>query len=143
MQSKSKAPWVLRVIIVFYAVGVVAVTITLFTNRVATGKQLALVHGLPTLAGVPAILLTIAMGVLVIVGLSSMRPWGYWSTMAYMGFLLLVPPLTMGGGRVSVAANIVWPLFVVIYLFVKRRLFGVGVSAERPVDTSPDGQKVV
>jgi len=131
MQGKQKAPWGLKAIIVFYAVGLVAVTITLFTNRVATGSQLALVHGLPALAGVPAILLTISMGMLVVLGLNSMRPWGYWFILAYMGFLLVVPPLTMGGGRVSLFANVAWPVFVVIYLFVKRRLFGVGVSAER------------
>lgn len=136
MENKSKAPWGLKAIIVFYAVGVVAVTITLFTNRVATGSQLALVHGLPGLAGVPAILLTISMGLLVVVGLSSMRPWGYWSTLAYTGFLLVVPPLTIGGDRVSLFANVVWPVFVLIYLFIKRRLFGVGVSAERQPSAS-------
>ena len=131
MQDKPNAPWGLKAIIGFYIVGVVAVTITLFTNRAATGQQLAAVHGLPALAGAPAILLTIAMGIAVVLGLNSMRPWGWWLTMAYMAFLLIVPPVTLGSSRVSIFANILWPLLMVIYLIVKRRLFGVGGSAER------------
>jgi hypothetical protein len=131
MQDKPNAPWGLKAIIVFYIVGVVAVTITLFTNRAATGQQLAAVHGLPALAATPAILLTIAMGIAVVLGLNSMRPWGWWLTMAYMAFLLILPPLTLGSSRVSVFANILWPLLMVIYMIVKRRLFGVGVSGER------------
>jgi hypothetical protein len=136
MQDKPNAPWGLKAIIAFYIVGVVAVTITLFTNRAATGQQLAAVHGLPALAGAPAILLTIAMGIAVVLGLNSMRPWGWSLTMAYMAFLLIVPPLTLGSSRVSIFANILWPLLMVIYLIVKRRLFGVGGSAERLTSAS-------
>lgn len=136
MQDKPNAPWGLKAIIAFYIVGVVAVTITLFTNRAATGQQLAAVHGLPALAGAPAILLTIAMGIAVVLGLNSMRPWGWWLTMAYMAFLLIVPPVTLGSSRVSIFANILWPLLMVIYLIVKRRLFGVGGSAERLTSAS-------
>jgi hypothetical protein len=136
LQSKPNAPWGLKAIIVFYIAGVVAATITLFTNRAATGQQLAAVHGLPSLAGAPAILLTIAIGIAVVLGLNSMRPWGWWLTMAYMSFLLVVPPLTLGSSRVSLFANILWPLLMVIYLFVKRRSFGVGGSAERLTSAS-------
>jgi hypothetical protein len=136
MQDKPNAPWGLKAIIVFYIVGVVAVTITLFTNRAATGQQLAAVHGLPALAGAPAILLTIAMGIAVVLGLNSMRPWGWWLTIAYMAFLLILPPLTLGSSRVSIFANILWPLLMVIYLVVKRRLFGVGGSGERLTSAS-------
>lgn len=136
MRNGSGAPWGLRAIIVFYVVGVCATAIALFTNRVATGEQLALVHGLPASTGAPAILLTMAAGALVVVGLNSMRPWGYWFTVSYMGFLLLVPPLALGGDRVSLFANVAWPIFVIAYLSTKRRLFGLGATAERLANTS-------
>jgi hypothetical protein len=136
MHTVWKAPWGLKAIVAFYALGVVAVATALFTNRAATGEQLALVHGLPILAGVPAILLTIVMGVLVIAGLRFMRPWGYWLTITYMGFLLVVPPLTVGVGRLSTFTNVAWPLFVVVYLLVKRHAFGVGLPSQRLTSAS-------
>ena len=136
MDKRQKAPFGLKVISVFYLVGIGAVSIALFTNRQAVGQQLASVHGLPALAGVPAILLTILMCVLVVVGVNSMRPWGYWLTMAYMGFLLVFPPLTLGMAHIALFANVMWPLFMVVYLFVKRRSFGIGKPVERPTSAS-------
>lgn len=126
MSARGSASWGLKAISVFYLVGIFAVTIALFTNRAAVGRQLAAVHGLPALAGVPVILLTIAMGALVVAGINSMRPWGYWTILAYMWFLLLIPPFTLGADRISVFANIAWPLLMTIVLFAERRSFGIG-----------------
>lgn len=131
MRETRSTAWGLKAISVFYIVGVVAVVISLFTNRATVGKQLALVHGLPSLPAVLAFALTILMGVLVVAGINSMRAWGYWLTTAYMAYLLLFPPLAMGGDRVSLFANVFWPATVLIYLFIKRRSFGVGLPAER------------
>jgi hypothetical protein len=97
------------------------------SRRQAFGlKQLASVHGLPWLPTVPAILLTALLGALVVVALNSARQWGFWLVVGYMAFLLLFPPCVLGPGRVSPFANVVWPVVVVVYLFVKRRDFGVG-----------------
>ena len=131
MDEYRATPFGLKAISVFYIVGIVAASIALFANRQAVGQQLASVHGLPALTGAPAILLTIFMGVVVVAGLNSMQPWGYWSTMAYMGFLLVFPPLALGAGHISPFANVVWPLFMGVYLFIKRRNFGVGQHVER------------
>ena len=111
MNTTGSSSWVLKAISVFYLIGIFAVTISLFTNSAPVGKQLAAVHGIPALAGVPAILLTIVMGVLVVLGINSMRAWGWWLTMAYMAFLLVFPLLALGKDSISPFANVVWPLF--------------------------------
>ncbi len=136
MSERDSADWGLKAISVFNAVGTVAVTIALFTNRVAVGDQLAAVHGFPALAGAPAILLTIVAGILVVVGIYSMRAWGWWLTMAYMAFLIVFPPLALGKDRISLFANVLWPLFMVAYLYLKRGAFGVGHSVERLTNAS-------
>lgn len=115
----------LDAIAAFYAFGVVAVAIAMFTNRSVVGEQLAMVHGLPGLAGVPIFLLTILMGVLVVAGLHSLKPWGYWLIMVYMGYLLVVPASIFGKGT-PLFANFFWPGFMLIYMFIKRSDFGVG-----------------
>jgi phosphatidylserine synthase len=140
VQSQMKRPWGLRAIAGFYVFGVVVVAVTLLTNRAATGEQLAAVHGLPVSAGTPAILLTLALGVLVALGLDSMRTWGYWLTLAYMGFLMVVPALTLGSQHVSVFANFVWPMLVILYLLRKRSWFGVGASRASTAPVQSDGQ---
>lgn len=138
MSKRDSAGWGLKAISVFYLVGIVAVTITLLANRATVGEQLAAVHGLPALAGAPAMLLTIVMGVLVVVGINSMRAWGYWLTMAYMAFLLVFPPLALGKDGISLFANVLWPLFMVVYLYVKRSAFGVGRSRVSGPDADRD-----
>ncbi len=140
MQSQMKRPWGLRAIAGFYVFGVVAIAAALLTNRAAIGEQLATVHGLPLSAGTPAILLTLAMGVLVALGLDSMRRWGYWLTLAYMGFLLVVPALTVGSRHISVFANFVWPVLVILYLFRKRSWFDIGASRASNTPVQPDGE---
>ncbi|MCX8007938.1 MAG: hypothetical protein N3B11_07525 [Coriobacteriia bacterium] len=135
MEGKPAAPRLLRAIIGFYILGVAAGAVALVTNRAATGEQLARVHGVPWLAGAPAILLTLVMGGLTIAGLGSMKPWGYRLTMAYMAYLLVAPPLVVGGSRLSVFANVMWPLFMLGYLYLTRRSFGIG-STEQSASAS-------
>ena len=136
MRDSGASEWGLNAIAVFYIVGIVAAVIALFGNRAAVGEQLASVHGLPVSAGLAAFPLTIAMGILVAVGINSRRPWGYWVTTAYMAFLLVLPPLTIGKDHISLFANVFWPAFVVIFLFIKRRRFGVGFGKASPVEST-------
>ena len=123
--------WGLTAIAVFYLVGVIAAVVTLFSNRAATGAQLAAVHGMPWLPPVPAIALTVLMGALVVAGINSARPWGFWLVIGYMVFLLVVPPYVLGASHVSLFANVFWPLLMVVYLTFERRDFGVGRSAQQ------------
>lgn len=89
--DRGSADWGPKATCAFYVVGIAAVTVALFTNRAEVGRQFAADHGLPALAGAPAILLTIAMGVPVVADISSMRLWGWWLVMTHMAFLLHHP----------------------------------------------------
>ena len=134
MKGSRHQAFGLKAMIVFYLVGTVAVLFTLLSNdRHATGAQLASVHGMPWLPAVAAILLTALLGTLVVVAMNSARPWGFWVVMGYMAFLLVYPPWVLGPSRVSLFANVAWPLFVVAYLAIKRGDFGVGHTT-RPAE---------
>jgi hypothetical protein len=123
----------------FYALGVAAVTLMLFTDRAEVGAQLAAVHGLTALAGVPIMLLTIAAGIIVVIAFCEPRPWAFWTVIGYMAYLLVVPPLVLGPSRISVFANVVWPLCMLAYLLWRHGIFGVGGTRERPASTRSRG----
>jgi hypothetical protein len=106
----------------FYALGVVALLVAMFFNREQVGIQIAKVHGLPALAGFPIMVLTCIVGILVAIGLYNMTRWGYWLTLAYMAYLLLVPTILLGRDA-SLFANLTWPLTVVVYLVLRRRQY--------------------
>ena len=109
----------------FYGLGVVALIVAMFFNREQVGIQIANVHGLPDLAGLPIVVLTCIVGIMVAIGLYNITRWGYWLTLAYMAYLLLVPTFLVGRDA-SVFANLTWPLTVLVYLVLKRKqYFGV------------------
>ena len=140
--NREHVPVGFLLIAAFYALGVVAVTFTLFTNRDEVGARLAAVHGLTVLAGLPIMLLTIAAGATVVVAFCRPRPWALWLVVAYMVYLLVIPRLVLGPNGISLFANIVWPLFMLAYLLWRHRFFGVGATSERPTSASsrtPDG----
>jgi hypothetical protein len=105
-----------------YGLGVIALIVAMFFNREQVGIQIANVHGLPALAGFPIMVLTCIVGILVAIGLYNMTRWGYWLTLAYMAYLLLVPTILLGGDA-SLFANLTWPLTVVVYLVLRRRQY--------------------
>jgi hypothetical protein len=105
-----------------YGLGVIALIVAMFFNREQVGIQIANVHGLPALAGFPIMVLTCIVGILVAIGLYNMTRWGYWLTLAYMAYLLLVPTILLGRDA-SLFANLTWPLTVVVYLVLRRRQY--------------------
>lgn len=108
-----------------YGLGVIVLIVAMFLNREQVGIQIANVHGLPALAGFPILVLTCIVGILVAIGLHNMTRWGYWLTLAYMAYLLVVPSV-LPGTDVSLFANLTWPLTVLVYLVLKRKkYFGV------------------
>ena len=130
MEPQRRRMLGLLVISSFYALGVVALIVAMFLNREQVGIQIANVHGLPALAGFPIMILTCIVGILVAYGLYSMTRWGYWLTLAYMAYLLVVPTILLGRDA-SLFANLTWPLTVVVYLVLRRRqYFGVQQSAQ-------------
>ena len=134
--NREHPPVGFLLIAAFYALGVAAVTLTLFTNRTEVGDRLAAVHGVTALAGLPIMLLTIAAGALVVVAFCRPRPWAFWLVVGYMVYVLIVPPLVLGPNAVSVFANVVWPLCMLAYLLRRHRFFGVGGTSERPTSAS-------
>jgi hypothetical protein len=134
--NRERTPAGFLLIAAFYALGVTAVTFTLFTNRDEVGARLAAVHGLAVLSGLPIMLLTIAAGATVMVAFFRPRPWAFWLVVGYMVYLLIIPLLVLGPNGISVFANVVWPLFMLAYLLWRRRFFGVGGTSERPTSTS-------
>lgn len=109
----------------FYGLGVVALIVAMFLNREQVSIQIANVHGLPDLAGFPIMVLACIVGTLVAIGLYNMTRWGYWLTLAYMAYLLVVPYVLLGTDA-SLFANLTWPLTVLVYLVLKRKqYFGV------------------
>ena len=140
--NREHPPVGFLLIAAFYALGVAAVTLTLFTNRTEVGDRLAAVHGVTALAGLPIMLLTIAAGALVVVAFCRPRPWAFWLVVGYMVYLLIVRSLILGPHSDSVFANVVWPLCMLTYLLWRHRLFGVGGTSERPTSASsrtPEG----
>lgn len=127
MHENSRGGGILLGIAVFYAIGVVAVTIAAVTNTRAVGAQLAAVHGVPALAGLPACAISIGAGLLVIFGLVTLKRAAYWAIVGYMLYLLVVVPALVGKDA-SVFANVVWPLVMLVVLYVKRKDFGIGVT---------------
>ena len=134
--NRERTPVGFLLIAAFYALGVAAVALTLFTNRDEVGARLAAVHGLTGLPGLPIMLLTIAAGAMVVVAFSRPRPWAFWCVVGYMVYLLVIPPLVLGPSGISVFANVVWPLFMLAYLLWRHRCFGVGGTSERPTSTA-------
>jgi hypothetical protein len=113
----------------FYCLGVAALIVAMFLNREEVGVQIANVHGVPALAGLPVLGLTCTLGALVAIGLYRMTSWGYWLTLVYVGYLLVVPPLVVGKDA-SLFGNLTWPLSVAVYLMLRRReYFGIHQSA--------------
>jgi hypothetical protein len=129
MEPQKRHMLGLLIISGFYGLGVLALIVALFLNRDQVGIQVANVHGVPALAGFPIIILTCIVGTLVGIGLFNMTPWGYWLTMAYMVYLLVVPAILVGRDA-SLFANLTWPLTVTVYLLLRRRqYFGMRQSA--------------
>ena len=114
-----------------YCLGVGVLIVVMLLNSKEVGVQIANVHGVSALAGFPIVILTCIMGTLIAIGLYEMTSWGYWLTLIYVCYLLIVPPLLVG--RVpSLIGNITWPLTVAIYLvFRRKQYFGIQQNAQQ------------
>jgi hypothetical protein len=105
-----------------YCLGVAALIAAMFFNPEQVGGQIADVHGVPALAGFPILILACIVGALVAIGLYKMTSWGYWLTLIYVCYLLVVPPILVGKVP-SLIGNITWPLAVAVYLVLRRKQY--------------------
>jgi hypothetical protein len=122
MESRKRPLLGIVLISGFYCLGVVILIVAMFFNREEVGVQIANVHGVPALAGFPILILTCIVGALVAIGLYNMTSWGYWLTLIYACYLLIVPPILVGKD-VSLFGNIIWPLVVAVYLVLRRKQY--------------------
>jgi len=122
MESRKRPLLGLVLISGSYCLGVAALIVAMLLNRGEVGVQIANVHGVPALAGLPILILTCIVGALVAIGLYKMTSWGYWLTLSYVCYLLVVPPLLVGKDA-SLFANLTWPLTVAIYLILRRKQY--------------------
>ena len=128
MEPRRRPMLGLALISGFYCLGVAALLAAMFLNREEVGVQIANVHGVPALAGFPILILTCVVSALAAIGLYNMTSWGYWLTVVYAGYLLVVPPILVGRDA-SLFGNVTWPLTVVVYLVIRReRYFGIRQS---------------
>ena len=121
MESRKRPLLGLVLISGFYCLGVAALIVAMFFHREEVGVQIANVHGVPALAGFPILILTCIVGTLVAIGLYNMTSWGYWLTLIYVCYLLVVPPILVGKVP-SLIGNLTWPLTVAIYLVLRACL---------------------
>jgi hypothetical protein len=122
MESRKRPLLGLVLISGSYCLGAVALIVAMFFNREQVGVQIANVHGVPTLAGFPILILTCMVGALVAIGLYKMTSWGYWLSLIYVCYLLVVPPILVGKVP-SLIGNITWPFTVAVYLVLKRKQY--------------------
>jgi len=122
MQSRKRPFLGVVLISGSYCVGVLTLIVAMILNHEQAGVQIATVHGVPALAGFPILILTCMVGALVAIGLYKMTSWGYWLTLIYVCYLLVVPPILVGKVP-SLIGNITWPLTVAVYLVLRRKQY--------------------
>ena len=123
-KSRTEMPLCLLLIVVFYTLGAVVLLISLFANPIQTSSVIAEVHGLPLSTGNWILPLIAVLGLLIAYGLFTLSQWGYMLTMLYLAYFGIISgsllrthddPIYLG--------NLLWSIFVIIYLVLVRKRF--------------------
>lgn len=121
---RIKIPIGLLLIAVFYTFGSVALLIFLFADPVQTTNVIAKVHGLSGSTGNWILPLVAGLGLLIAYGLFSLARWGYLLTILYLGYFGSVnASLLRTFGDAVYLGNLVWSVFVILYLILVRKGF--------------------
>ena len=121
---RTNIPFGLLLIAAFYTFGAVVLLILLFANPIQTSSAIARVHGLPLSAGYWILPFIAGLALLIAYGLFSLSRWGYMLTMLYLAYFGIVSgsllrthddPIYLG--------NLMWSIFVIIYLVLVRQRF--------------------
>lgn len=113
----------------FYIFGAAILLAASFTGSGTAMNKIAAVHGFPALAGRPMMVIVALLGLTIAYGLLRYTRWGYWLTISYLLYLLIVVPV-LSHGQISAFGNVVWPLVALIYLGNKRRAYFVLVAGD-------------
>ena len=110
----------------FYTFGAVVLLITLFTNPIQVSSSIAERHGLPPTTGPWFLVLVAGLALTIAWGLFSLSRWGYVLTVLYLIYFGSVGLFPSRGQATTIDfGNIIWSLFVIIYLIVIRKQFFV------------------
>lgn len=123
-KSRINIPIGLLLIVVFYTFGAVVLLMFLFVDPVQTSSVISKVHGLPVPAGNWILPSIAVLGLLIAYGLFTLSRWGYLLTIAYLVYFGSVSVLLLRSHNEAVyLGNLLWSMFVVLYLLLKRRRF--------------------
>jgi hypothetical protein len=121
---RTNIPFALLLIVTFYTFGAVVLLILLFANPVQTSSVIAGVHGLPLATGYWILPLIAVLALLIAYGLFSLSRWGYLLTIMYLGYFGSVSAfLLKTHGEMVYLGNLIWSVFVILYLVVVRKRF--------------------
>jgi hypothetical protein len=110
----------IRLIAYLYFLGAAVLLLALPFNHQKISQQIASLHALPALGGIPFLILVSGVGILIGYGLYKMTGWGYWLTLGYLMYLFIAPHL-LGNNVTSIFGNIIWPLSAGVYLILNRK----------------------
>jgi hypothetical protein len=124
MSTRQQIPVGVMLIASFYVLGAFVLLISIFTNPAEVSKQIAERHGIPLSIGISILPLIAVLSLFVAYGLLSLSSWGFFLTLFYLMYFGCIS-FFLGGkeGIQPYLGNLLWSLFVVIYLLIKRKHF--------------------
>jgi hypothetical protein len=123
-KSRTEMPFCLLLIAVFYTFGAVVLLISLFADPIQTSSVIAKVHGLPLSTGNWILPLIAVLGLLIAYGLFTLSQWGYMLTMLYLAYFGIISGSLLRTHNDPIyLGNLMWSIFVIIYLILVRKRF--------------------
>ncbi len=120
----SKIPLGVILISAFYIFGAAVLLIFWIVNPEPAASAMAIRHGLPAATGSWILAVVAAIGLLVAFGLLSLSRWGFWLTIVYSLYFLIVNRYMAGARWVSVyCGDAIWSFLVIGYLVLARKHF--------------------
>ena len=123
-KPRTEMPFCLLLIAVFYVFGAAVLVIFLFANPIQTSSVIAKVHGLPLSTGNWILPLIAVLGLLISYGLFTLSQWGYVLTMLYLAYFGITSGSLLRTHNDPIyLGNLLWSIFVIIYLVLVRKRF--------------------
>ncbi len=124
VKSRTNIPLGLLLIATFYTFGAVVLLIMLFANPIQTSSVIARVHGLPLSTGYWILPFIAGLALLIAYGIFTLSQRGYMITMLYLVYFGIVSGSLLRTHNDPIYfGNLMWSIFVIIYLVVVRKRF--------------------
>ncbi len=120
----SKIPLGVILISAFYIFGAAVLLIFWIVNPEPAARAIAIRHGLPASTGSWILPVVAGIGLLMAFSLVSLSRWGFWLTIVYSLYFLIVNRYMSGARWVSVyCGDAIWAFLVIGYLVLARKHF--------------------